>query len=382
MNFTVPEDLKVVQDLARELVNDVLIPLEGEIDRTGEPPGEALEQLKELGFYGIVIPEEYGGSGLGMLALTLVTEQLAHAHHGYFHEMALSNGIGSQALLLYGSEEQKARYLPDIASGRKTAAFAITEPNTGSDVASANASAVKDGEQWVINGTKHFITNGADADVLTVVAVTDREKGKRGGFTAFIVEKDNPGFRVAGVQETMGRPPHLQAEIAFEDCRVDESAIIGEPGLGLRVALSTLDMGRVTVAASALGIADRLLTMSKDYAKARIQFGQPIAAYQGIQWMIADSATELEAARWLTYNAAWRIDEGERIPRETAMAKLYATEMVGRVADRAVQIHGGMGVMRELPVEGFYRDVRVMRIYEGTSEIQRLVISREELRDA
>ncbi|TAK36504.1 MAG: acyl-CoA dehydrogenase [Chloroflexota bacterium] len=380
MDFSIPEDLKAVKNLARDLARNVLIPLEPEVNRLGKAPDSAMDKLKELGFFGVVIPEQYGGMGLGVLALTLITEELAHAHHAYLHEMALANGIGSHSLLLDGSEEQRRRYLPDIASGRKIAAFALTEPNAGSDPSSAETYAVKQGNEWVINGNKHFITNGADADIVTVIAVTDKEKRSRGGFTAFIVEKGTPGLGVAQIQESMGRPPHCQAEIYFQDCRVPEANIVGTLGNGFSVAMRTLDMGRVNVAAKALGIADRLLQMSIDYAKQRVQFKQPIASFQAIQWMIADMVTELHAARWITYNAAWRLDQGEKIPQESAIVKLFATEMVGRVADRAVQIHGGMGVMQELAVEGFYRDVRVMRIYEGTSEIQRLVIARDELK--
>jgi acyl-CoA dehydrogenase len=380
MDFSIPEDLKAVKNLARDVVRNTLIPLEPEVNREGKAPEWAMDRLKELGFFGIVIPEEYGGMGLGVLALTLITEELAHAHHAFLHEIALSNGIGSQALLMDGTEDQKHKYLPDIASGRKITSFALTEPNAGSDVASAETTAVKDGDEWVVNGTKHFITNGPYCDIATVVALTDKEKRAHGGFTAFIVEKGTPGFGVAQVQETMGRPPYAQAELYFQDCRVPNANIIGGIGNGFRVAMRTLDMGRVSVAASGLGVADRLLSMCKEYAKQRVQFGRPIGSFQAIQWMIADMATELYAARWMTYNAAWRIDQGEKIPKESAMCKLFASEMVGRTADRAVQIHGGMGVMRELAVEGFYRDVRVMRIYEGTSEIQRLVIAREEMK--
>lgn len=380
MDFNIPADLKALKDAARDVVRDTLIPLEPEVERIGRAPERAMDKLKELGFYGVVIPKEYGGLGLGVLALTLVTEELAHAHHAFLHEIALANGLGSAPILLDGSEAQKEKYLRDIASGRKVTAFALTEPNAGSDVASAETTATKSAGEWVINGTKHYITNGAYADILVVVAVTDKEKRARGGFTAFIVEKGTPGFIVDEVQETIGRPPYAQARLSFRDCRVPESNVIGEVGTGFVVAMRTLDRGRVSVAASALGIADRLLQMSKDYARQRVQFGRPISSFQAIQWMIADMATELNAARWLTYNAAWRLDQGEKAAKEAAMSKLFATEMLGRVADKAVQIHGGQGVMRAKPVEGFYRDVRVMRIYEGTNEIQRLVISREELK--
>jgi acyl-CoA dehydrogenase len=380
MDFSIPDDLKDIRNVARDITRNTLIPLEPELDRTGIHPDEALAKLKELGFYGIVIPAEYGGIGLGVLALALVIEQLGHTHQAFLHELVSANGLGSQPIILAGSEEQKRRYLPEIASGRKITAFALTEPNAGSDVASAQTTAVKRGDSWVINGSKHYITNGPQADIVILFAVTDTEKRARGGFTAFIVEKGMPGFGVAQIQESMGSAPHGQAELYFQDCEVPESNVVGGIGEGFRIAMRVLDLGRINMGAWSLGIADRLLAMSRDHAKERVQFNRPIASFQAIQWMIADMATELEAARWMTYHAAWQMDQGENVQKEAAMSKLFATEMVGRVADWAVQIHGGMGVMHELAVERFYRDVRVMRIFEGTSEVQRMVIAREELR--
>lgn len=380
MNFELSEDLQAIRQLARDVVNKTLIPLEPQVNAEGKVPQEALDTLKELGFYGIMIPEEYGGMGLGMMALVIVGEELAHSHHGFTNEFTLNNGIGSRPLVLGGSEDLKRRYLPDIATGRKITCFGLTEPNAGSDAGAIETTAVKQGNEWVINGTKHFITNGPTADLATVMAVTDPEKRVRGGISAFIVEKGTPGFGVAQIQESMGRPPHPQAELFFQDCRVPESNMIGEPGEGFRLAMTALDVARIYVAGVSVGMSDRLLSMSREYAKQRVQFGKPIASFQAIQWKIADMATEINAARWATYKAAWSFDKGEKIGKEAAMCKLFATEMLGRVADHAVQIHSGMGLMCELAVEGMYRDARALRIYDGTSEMQRLIIAREELK--
>jgi acyl-CoA dehydrogenase len=380
MDYNLPSEIVEMKQSTHDFVYNTLIPLEPTVDKTGEIPQEALEQLRELGYYGITVPEQYGGMGLGQLAYCNILEELAQAHPGFTEELAIANGLGSHAIMNNGTEAQKDKYLPLIASGKIVTAFALSEPQAGSDAANIQTTATQVPGGWRLNGNKLYITNGATANLYTVIATNDREKKARGGITAFLVERDNPGFAVAQVLETMGSKPYHHAELVFTDAFVPDDMVLGKVGEGFKIAMETLDEGRLHVAASAIGIAQRLLAMSVEWSKNRLAFGRPIADNQGIQWMLSDSATELYAAQQMLYNACWRIDQGERVSKQCAMTKLFATEMVGRVADRAVQIHGGMGYMKELPIERMYRDVRVMRIYEGTSEIQRMVIARELLR--
>jgi acyl-CoA dehydrogenase len=310
-----------------------------------------------------------------------VYEEIAKASACFRTRIGTNNGIGSQGILIFGTEEQKRRWLPGIASGQKTACFALTEPNSGSDAAAMETMAVLQGDHWVLNGQKRWTTNVNVADYVTVYAVTDKQKRARGGITAFLVEKQFPGFHVGPVDKKMGMRGSHTCDLILEDCRVPKDNVIGNVGDGFKVAMQVLDRGRLTMAACCVGSAQRLLDESIGYAKTRRQFGQPIGSFQLIQAMLADSAAELYAGRSMVYMAAWRKDQGENVTKDAAMAKLWCSEMVGRVADRAVQIHGGMGYMRSMAVERFYRDVRLIRIYEGTSEIQRLVVARELLRD-
>lgn len=374
-------EIEALRDTARAIVDETLIPAEPEILRTGAVPDQGMRRLKEAGLFGITIPRELGGLGFHTFAQVLVHEELARAHHGFLAGLTLSNGIGVSALLLAGSDELKRRYVPAVARGELTTAFALTEPEAGSDAGRIRTRAVRHGDEWVIDGVKHYITNGPSAELVTVVAVTDPEKGTRGGVTAFLVDRrEMAGVVVEEVQRTMGTPPYSQARLRFDSVRVPASHVLGKEGDGFRLAMGALDHGRIAVAAGALGPMSRLIDAMVGRAKAREQFGGPISQFQGVQWMVADSETDRYAARQMTYDAAWRMDQGERVTREAAMAKLFATEAVGRVADRAVQLFGGQGVMEEGPVQHLYRDVRVMRIYEGTSEIQRLVIAREALK--
>ena len=380
MDYTLPSEIVEMKSATHDLVYDYLIPLESQVEKNHEVLKEGLKRIKELGYYGITVSEEYGGMGLGQLAYCNILLELSQAHEAFTHELIISNGIGSAALLKYGSERQKNQYLPAISRGDLITAFALTEPQAGSDAANIQTSAVPHKDGWLLNGTKLYITNALNADVFTVIAVNDREKRSRGGMTAFLVERNTPGFKVAQILETMGSEPYVHGELVFEDCFVPNENVLGKVGEGFKVAMVALDEGRVHVAATACAVARRLLNMSTEWSKNRMAFGRPIADNQGIQWMLADSATELFAAEQMLFNTCWRLDQGERVPKEAAMCKLYASEMVGRVADRAVQIHGGMGYMKELAVERMYRDVRVMRIYEGTSEIQRIIIARELLK--
>lgn len=374
-------EMEALRERARALVDEVLIPAEPHVLRTGEVPADAMRALREGGFYGITLAREHGGLGMHTLAQVRVHEELARAHHGFLHGLVLSNGIGSSALVTAGSDELRRRYLPAIARGEVTTAFAMTEPDAGSDAARIRTRAVRHGDTWVIDGLKHYITNGPSAELVTVLAVTDPEKGTRGGVTAFLVDRrEMEGVEVVEVQRTMGTPPYVQAKLAFREVRVPHTHVLGREGDGFRLGMSALDHGRIAVAAGALGPMARLVGLMAARAKSREQFGGPIAQFQGVQWMIADSEADRYAAQQVTYDAAWRQDQGERVTRQASLAKLIATEAVGRVADRAVQLFGGQGVMEDGPVQHLYRDVRVMRIYEGTSEIQRLVVAREVLK--
>jgi acyl-CoA dehydrogenase len=376
MDYTIPEELLEIQKTTRKLVRDHLIPREKEIVDKGKVPNEVFDLLKKNGYYGICIPEEYGGMGLGHLGFALVLEELSKTYFDFSIPLTLTNGLGKGPIYHFGTEEQKQKYLPKFATGELSCAFALTEPNAGSDAASIQTNAVKKGDKWILNGTKHFITHGGEADIVVVMAVTDKEKGARGGITSFIVEKGTPGFSVARIQNTMAGPPEGPAELVFEDCEIPEENVIGEVGLGFKAAMTTLDESRLHTGISGLGVAKRCLEMSIDYAKQRQQFGKPIAQFQGIQFMLSEMAMEIYATEQMIYNAATRMDNGEKVTKECSIIKLFGSEMANRVVDKAVQIHGGMGYVSDLPLERFYRLVRVLRIFEGSSEIQKVLISR------
>jgi acyl-CoA dehydrogenase len=340
--------------------------------------------MRDLGLFGLAIPEEYGGLDLGTLGECLVYEELTKTNAAFRSRVGTSNGIGSLGILLDGTEEQKQKYLPRIASGEWTACFALSEPEAGSDAGNLQTTAVREGDTYVLNGLKHFITNGDVADLATVLAVTDREKRTRGGITAFAVERGTPGFTVGTIERKMGIRGSHTCELLFDNCRLPVAQVIGGEkmiGQGFKTAMRVLDKGRLTMGACALGAAQKLLDLSVDYAKQRVQFGKPIAQFQSVQNMLADMGTEIYAARQMLYHAAWLRDQGKTVIKEASMVKLFCTEMACRVADQAVQIFGGMGYMKDFPVERFYRDLRLYRIFEGTSEIQRLVIARELTKD-
>jgi len=374
-------EMEALRERARAVTDETLIPSEPEVARTGQAPAEALQRLRDEGFYGITIPKEFGGMGLHTLAQVRAHEELSRAHHAFLHGLVLSNGLGVSTLLQAGSDELKRRYVPAIARGEILTAFALTEPEAGSDAGRIQTRAVRHGDDWVIDGTKHYITNGPTAEVVTVLAVTDPEKGTRGGVSAFLVDRrETSGVEVDEVQRTMGTPPYAQARLRFREVRVPASRLLGREGDGFKLAMGALDHGRISVASGALGPMARLCALMAERARTREQFGGPISQFQAVQWMLADSEVDRYAAQQVTYDAAWRMDQGGRVTREAAAAKLFATEAVGRVADRAVQLFGGTGVMESGPIQQIYRDVRVMRIYEGTSEVQRLVIARDALK--
>jgi len=382
MDFDIPDELKLLARTARDFVETRLQPIEKQVEDSDEIPSEIVREMAALGFFGLPFPEEYGGAGAGDLGYCLALEQFGRTSAAFSNLIGAHTSIGSMSIFLGGTEEQKRRYLPDLTGGRTLAAFSLTEPSSGSDAASIQTTARRDGDRWLLSGTKIWVTNGPIADVVVVYAANDRAKGARGGITAFIVEKSFKGFRVGRVDEKMGLRGSKTGELIFEDCEVPEANVLGgEPGTGFRTALGALDIGRVSLAAGAVGTSQYLLELGIAHAKRRKQFGQPIAANQAIQWMLADSAVEIHAARLMVYDAAAKLDRGVRVPREAAMVKVYASELANRVADRVLQIHGGMGYMKDSPVERAYRDARILRIYEGTSEVQRMIIAEELLTD-
>jgi len=380
VDFSIPTELLELRDAVRRFVYNEIIPAEPRIEEKNAVPEELLQKMRDMGLFGLTIPSQYGGLGVGPIGYTLVSEEFGKAHSAIRSLIGINNGIGSKALVSAGSREQKEKYLPRLASGDLVAAFALSEPGAGSDAGAIATTAQRQGDHYLLNGSKHFITNGPIADVFTVLAVTDRELGSRGGMTAFLVDKDTPGFSVGRIQETMGSRGCLRSELVFEDCAVPVGQVIGGEGEGFGAAMDSLAEGRIAYAAFCVGTAQRLLDMSQEYAKQRVQFGRPIAEFQAIAFMLAEMATSVHVARCATWQAAWKCESGDDCTQEASMAKLFASEAAGRVADSAVQIHGAMGYARDLAVERLYRDVRLYRIAEGTSEIQKIVISRNLLK--
>ena len=379
MTVLLTDEMQQMKTMIRNFVDKEVEPYAQQIEEDDAIPQHLVEKSKELGLFGMSIPEEYGGIGLNAVEKATILEQLGRTHNGFVSLISAHTGIGSTGLVKLASDYLKNKYLPEMAAGNKIGAFALSEPGAGSDATNLATRAEKKGDYWVMNGTKHFITNGPIADVYTVFALTDKEKGAKGGITAFLVERDFPGLIIGKKDKKMGLRGSYTSQIIFEDCIIPEENVIGEVGMGYMSALKILGEGRVGLAARAVGSCDKLIELSAKYAKERVQFGKPIAENQAIQWMLADMATETEAARTLTMMAAQKIDEGKKVIKEASMAKLFASEVFNRVADKAVQIHGGMGYVAEYPVERFYRDARITKIYEGTNEVQRLIIARNVL---
>ncbi|MCF8146691.1 MAG: acyl-CoA dehydrogenase family protein [Deltaproteobacteria bacterium] len=384
MDYEIPESIRMMLDTIRRFVRQDLEPISQKVEDEDRIPDNIVQAMRELGLFGLSIPEAYGGLGLGVLGECMVYEELSKVNACFRTRIGTNNGIGSQGIVIDGTEEQKETYLPRLASGEWIGVFALTEPEAGSDASNIQTTAEQRGDTWILNGRKHFITNGDIADVITVFAVTDKAKRAKGGITAFLVEKNYPGFFVGAIERKMGMRGSHTCELIFDACEIPARNVIGGSsmvGQGFKTAMKVLDKGRLTMGASALGSAQRLLELSLDYAKQRVQFNQPIAGFQAIQFMLADMATQIYAGRQMLYHAARLRDQrGTAVVKEASMVKLFCTEMANRVADMAVQIHGGMGYMKDFPVERYYRDLRLTRIYEGTSEIQRLVISRELLK--
>ena len=375
------ETIKQLVDLIERFVRERLVPNEERLATEGRLPDDILEEMKALGLFGLTIPEEYGGLGLTMEEEILVSIALGRTSPAFRSIMGTNNGIGSAAVVFNGTEEQKQKYLPKYASGEWISCFCLTEPEAGSDAASLKTTAVRDGDHYVLNGTKRYITNAKVAHTFNVMARTDPENKGARGISSFIVERDTPGITLGSVDKKMGQAGSMTCDVIFEDCRVPAENLIGEEGEGFVTAMKVLDRGRLHISGVSVGVAERLIHDSLEYALQRKQFGKPIAEQQLIQGMLADSQTETYAAKCMTLETARKRDSGENVSTESSACKLFATEMVGRVADRAVQIHGGAGYMSEYAVERFYRDVRLFRLYEGTSQIQQVIIARNMMRD-
>lgn len=378
-----PDTLDQLLDTVRRYVRERLVPLETEVAENDAVPPEVIAEMRDLGLFGLSIPEEHGGLGLSVSDEVRVVQELGWTSPAFRSVFGTNVGIGSQGIFIDGTDAQKAHWLPRLASGEIIASFALTEPEAGSDAGSLRTSARRDGDTYVLNGTKRYITNAPHAGIFTVMARTDPDEPGARGVSAFIVERDSPGLSVGPHDRKMGQQGAHTADVVFEDCRVPaENLIGGVEGQGFKTAMKVLDRGRLHMGAIATGIAERLIDECVRYANERRQFGKTIGEFQLVQAMLADSRTEAYAGRTMVEDAARRFDAGESIVTEAACCKLYCTEMVGRVADRAVQIFGGAGYMAEYPIERFYRDVRLLRIYEGTSQIQQIVIARNMLRDA
>jgi len=371
-----PETLEALLDMVRRFVRERLIPAEPVVEETDAIPPALVQEMRALGLFGLSIPEEYGGLGLTMEEEALVAFEMGRTSAAFRSVFGTNNGIGSQGIIVDGTEAQKAHWLPRMASGQVIGSFALTEPDVGSDAGSVQTTARREGGHYVLNGTKRYITNAPVADVFTLMARTGGPGP--GGVTAFLVPADSPGLSLGPMDRKMGQRGTRTCDVVLQECRVSAEAVIGGvEGRGFKTAMKVLNRGRLHIAAFCVGQAERLCAESVAYATTRVQFGKPIAEHQMVQAMLADSGTETWAARCMVLETARRFDRGERIVREAASCKLFCSEMVGRVADRAVQIHGGAGYMQASAVEHFYRDVRLFRLYEGTSQIQQIIIARE-----
>ena len=373
MDYFLNEDQIMIRDLARQIAEEKVVPIRTELDEKEEFPWEIMKVLAQSDFFGTNIPVEYGGLGMGGFEFVLIVEELSKACLGVSTTFA-ANALGTYPILLYGTDEQKKKYLPDIASGKKLVAFGLTEANAGSDASGVQTTAKLDGNEYVLNGTKQWITNGGDAEIYTIIAITDKNKGARGA-SAFVVEKGTPGFTFGKKENKLGIRASSTRELVFENCRIPKENLIGKEGMGFIVAMKTLDKSRIGVGAQGVGVAQGALDASAAYAATRIQFGQPVISFQAVQHILADMATQTEAARALVYAVAKYVDtDAKDISKQSAMSKLFATDVAMKVTIDAIQVMGGAGYMKEYPVEKMMRDAKILQIYEGTNQIQRNVI--------
>ncbi len=381
MDYLLTEEQIMVRDLARQIAEEKVVPVRAELDEHNKFPAEIMKAIAQSDLFGIYIPEEYGGLGKKSLELCIVVEELSKACVGVSTSYA-ANALGTYPVLLYGSETQKKKYLPDIATGKKLVAFGLTEANAGSDASGVQTTAKLEGNEYILNGTKQWITNGGEADVYTIIAITDKSKGPRGA-SAFIVEKGTPGFTFGKKENKMGIRASSTAELIFNNCRIPKENLIAKEGMGFIVAMKTLDSSRTGVGAQGVGVAQGAIDEAIKFAKQRVQFGQPVTSFQAVQHMLADMQTQTEAARSLVYSVARFIDSGAKdVSRASAMAKLFATDVAMKVTTDAVQVMGGSGYMKEYPVEKMMRDAKILQIYEGTNQIQRNVIALDMIKQA
>ena len=381
MDYFLTEEQIMIRDLTRQIAEDKILPVRAELDEKEEFPRDIMKTLAQSDFFGLFVPEEYGGMGKGCFELVIAVEELSRVCLGVSTTYA-ANALGTYPILLYGSEEQKKKYLPHIASGKKLVAFALTEASAGSDAAGVQTTAKLEGNEYILNGTKQWITNGGEAEIYTVIAMTDKKKGPRGA-SAFIVEKGTPGFSFGKKENKMGIRASVTRELIFENCRIPKENIISREGMGFIVAMRTLDSSRTGVGAQGVGVAQGAFEAARDYAKERHQFGQPVISFQAIQHILADMATQIEAARALVYSVARYIDSGAKdVSKESAMAKLFATDVAMKLTVDAVQVMVGAGYMRDYPVEKMMRDAKILQIYEGTNQIQRNVIGQALIKEA
>ena len=381
MDYFLTEEQQMVRDLARQIAEEKVVPVRAELDEKGEYPWEIIKVLAQSDMIGLFIPEDYGGLGKGCLDLCLVVEELSWACVGVSTTYA-ANALGTFPLLLFGSDDQKKQYLPDIAAGKRLVAFGLTEANAGSDAGGIQTTARLDGNEYVLNGTKQWITNGGEAEIYTIIAITDRSKGPRGA-SAFVVEKGTPGFTFGKKENKLGIRASSTRELIFDNCRIPKKNLIAKEGMGFIIAMKTLDQSRTGVGAQGLGVAQGAFEEAVKFARQRHQFGHPIISFQAIQHMLADMAMQIEAARSLVYSVARYVDSGAKdISKESAMAKTYATDVGMKVTIDAMQVMGGAGYMKEYPVEKMMRDAKILQIYEGTNQIQRNVIGQSLIKEA
>jgi alkylation response protein AidB-like acyl-CoA dehydrogenase len=380
MDYLLTDEQKMIKELAHKIAEEKIRPVAAKYDKTEEFPWEVLKVIAASDLFGLFIPEEYGGMGVSVTNLCLATEELSRACGGIAVCYAAS-ALGTFPIVLFGNDAQKKKYLPDLAKGKKIAAFGLTEPEAGSDASAIKTTARKEGDHYILNGTKHFITNGGDAETYTVVAMTNKDKGARGA-SAFILEKGMKGFTFGKKEDKLGIRASSTMELIFTDCKVPAENLLAKEGMGFIVTMRTFDMSRPGVAAQALGIAQGALELAVKYSRQRVQFGKSISSFQGIQWMLADMATELEAARALVYACAREVDAGVKdVSRDSAMAKLFASDVAFKICDQALQIHGGYGYMKDYPIEKYLRDAKITQIYEGTNQIQRNIIGLQLIKD-
>jgi len=374
MSYQLNEEQKMIQAMVKDLAREAILPTAAERDKTKEFPKDIIKQMGELGLMGMSVPNEYNGAGVDTISYSLALQEIGYACASTAIIMSVHNSVSCGPIYRFGSDFLKENYLKPLAAGQKLGCFAVTEPGAGSDPAGAKSTAKKDGNSYILNGTKAWITSGKNADVVVATAYTDKAKKHR-GISTFVLEKGMPGFIVGPDEDKMGQRASDCTSLIFEDCRVPVENLLGEEGEGFIIAMTALDEGRIGVASISVGLSQACLDAAVTYAQERVQFGSPLSKFQGIRWMIADMAVQIEASRLLTFNAASMKDRGEKFTREASMAKLFASETANRSAYQAIQIHGGYGYSKEYPVERYYRDARVLTIYEGTSEVQRIVIA-------